>query len=132
MVAAARPGHPLTEGALTPVRLAAAQHVAVSRRGRFTRPLDIALAEQNLQRQVSVVLASHLAAMTLAARSDMVCLVLPPRPSLTTPGPSDCTSWTSPGTATADHRYGLAPPTHGRWCSAVAPQGRPPSSLRAV
>ncbi|MFB7619644.1 LysR family transcriptional regulator [Kitasatospora sp. NPDC056181] len=75
MMAAVRPGHPLTEGPLTPARLAAAEHVAVSRRGRFTGPLDTALAEQDLHRQVGVVLPSHLAAMTLAARSDVVCLV---------------------------------------------------------
>ncbi|MBP2063473.1 DNA-binding transcriptional LysR family regulator [Streptomyces iranensis] len=75
MVAAVRPGHPLTEGPLTPARLAAAQHIVVSRRGRFTGPLDTALAELNLDRRVSVVLPSHLAAMTLAARSDLVCLV---------------------------------------------------------
>ncbi|WP_405486445.1 LysR family transcriptional regulator [Streptomyces sp. NBC_00096] len=75
MVAAVRPGHPLTAGPLTPARLAAAQHVAVSRRGRFTGPLDSALAEQNLRRRVSIVLPGHLAAMALAARSDVVCLV---------------------------------------------------------
>ncbi|WP_441246936.1 LysR family transcriptional regulator [Kitasatospora sp. McL0602] len=75
MVAAVRPGHPLTGEPLTPARLAAAEHVAVSRRGRFTGPLDAALAEQDLRRRVSVVLPNHLAAMTLAARSDVVCLV---------------------------------------------------------
>ncbi|WTJ77999.1 LysR family transcriptional regulator [Kitasatospora sp. NBC_01539] len=75
MVVAVRPGHPLTEGPLTAARLAAAEHVAVSRRGRFTGPLDTALAEQNLHRRVSVVLPGHLAAMALAARSDVVCLV---------------------------------------------------------
>lgn len=75
MVAAVRPGHPLTEGALDPSRLAAAEHVAVSRRGRFTGPLDTALAERNLHRRVFAVLPSHLAAMSLAARSDVVCLV---------------------------------------------------------
>lgn len=75
MVLAVRPGHPLTGDALTPERLAAAEHVAVSRRGRFTGPLDTALAERNLRRRVAVVLPSHLAAMTLAARSDIVCLV---------------------------------------------------------
>ncbi|MFI6166294.1 LysR family transcriptional regulator [Nocardia sp. NPDC051052] len=75
MVAAVRRGHPLTEQPLTPARFAAAQHVAVSRRGRFTGPLDTALAEHNLRRRVSIVLPSHLAAMTLAARSDFVCLV---------------------------------------------------------
>ncbi|MFD6280187.1 LysR family transcriptional regulator, partial [Streptomyces sp. NPDC060209] len=75
MAAAVRPGHPLTEGNLTPERLAAAEHVVVSRRGRFTGPLDTALAERNLHRRVVVVLPGHMAAMTLAARSDVVCLV---------------------------------------------------------
>jgi DNA-binding transcriptional LysR family regulator len=75
MMAAVRPGHPLTEGPLTPPRLAAAEHVAVSRRGRFTGPLDTALADHNLHRRVTAVLPSHLAAMILAARSDIVCLV---------------------------------------------------------
>ncbi len=75
MAAAVRVGHPLTEGALTPERLAAAEHVVVSRRGRFTGPLDAALAERNLRRRVAVVLPGHLAAMALAARSDTVCLV---------------------------------------------------------
>ncbi|TDD73549.1 LysR family transcriptional regulator, partial [Actinomadura darangshiensis] len=75
MAAAVRPGHPLTEGTLTPARLAAAEHVAVSRRGRFTGPLDAALADHGLGRRVAVVLPGHLAAMALAARSDIVCLI---------------------------------------------------------
>ncbi|MEU5988144.1 LysR family transcriptional regulator [Spirillospora sp. NPDC047418] len=75
MVAAVRPGHPLAGRALDPARLAAADHVAVSRRGRFTGPLDTALAELNLHRRVTAVLPSHLAAMALAVRSDVVCLV---------------------------------------------------------
>ncbi|MEV0276354.1 LysR family transcriptional regulator [Streptomyces sp. NPDC050610] len=75
MAAAVRPGHPLTEKPLTPARLAAAEHVAVSRRGRFAGPLDTALAEHDLHRRVTVVLPSHLAAMALAARSDVVCLI---------------------------------------------------------
>ncbi|MGW7634364.1 LysR family transcriptional regulator [Streptomyces decoyicus] len=75
MAAAVRPGNPLAEGPLTPDRLAAAEHVVVSRRGRFTGPLDTALAERNLQRRVAVVLPSHLAALALAARSDAVCLI---------------------------------------------------------
>lgn len=86
MVAAVRPGHPLTEGPLTPARLATARHVAVSRRGRFTGPLDTALAEQNLRRRVGVVLPGHLAAMALAARSDLVCLV-PAAPPGAAPSP---------------------------------------------
>ncbi|MFS8200861.1 LysR family transcriptional regulator [Streptomyces sp. CWNU-52B] len=75
MAAAVRPEHPLAEGPLTPEGLAAADHVVVSRRGRFTGPLDGALAELGLRRRVAVVLPGHLTAMTLAARSDVVCLV---------------------------------------------------------
>ena len=75
MSAGVRAGHPLAEEALTPAGLAAAEHVAASRRGRFTGPLDVALAEQGLSRRVSAVLPGHLAAMALAAVSDVVCLV---------------------------------------------------------
>lgn len=75
MKAAVRPGHPLTEGDLTPRRFADAEHVAVSRRGRFAGPVDAALAEHGLSRRVAVVLPGHLAAMALAARSDAVALV---------------------------------------------------------
>ncbi|WP_233159639.1 LysR family transcriptional regulator [Pseudonocardia sp. MH-G8] len=75
MAAGVRPEHPLAEGSLTPARLAAAEHVAVSRRGRFAGPLDVALAEQGLRRRVSAVLPGHLAAMALAAVGDVVCLV---------------------------------------------------------
>ncbi|MCK8676708.1 LysR family transcriptional regulator [Streptomyces lichenis] len=75
MAAAVRSGHPLTDGALTPARLAAAEHVVVSRRGGPTGPLDAALAERGLQRRVAAVLPGHLAAMALAAAGDTVCLV---------------------------------------------------------
>ncbi len=41
-------------------RLAEVEHVAVSRRGRFTgHPLDAALAEHGLSRRVSAVLPGH-------------------------------------------------------------------------
>ncbi|MER7702006.1 LysR family transcriptional regulator [Kitasatospora sp. NPDC097605] len=75
LAAGVRAGHPLTEGPLTPARLAAADHVAVSRRGRFTGPLDTALAEHGLSRRVGVTLPGHLAAMALTAAGDAVCLV---------------------------------------------------------
>ncbi|UNO43764.1 LysR family transcriptional regulator [Streptomyces sp. MST-110588] len=86
MTAAVRPGHPLAGKTLTPARLAAAEHVAVSRRGRFTGPLDTALAEHALHRRVTAVLPSHLAAMALAARSDVVCLI-PTAPPGAAPSP---------------------------------------------
>ncbi|MFH8441960.1 LysR family transcriptional regulator [Streptomyces sp. NPDC018026] len=75
MTAAVRPGHPLTEGPLTAARFAAAEHVGVSRRGRFDGPVDAVLAEHGLSRRVAVVLPGHLAALSLAARTDVVALV---------------------------------------------------------
>lgn len=86
MVAGVRTGHPLAEGPLTPARFAAAEHIVVSRRGRFTGPIDVALAERHLHRRVVAVLPSHLAAMTLAAGTDLVCLVLAELPG-GDPGP---------------------------------------------
>ncbi|WP_211239219.1 LysR family transcriptional regulator [Actinokineospora inagensis] len=83
MAAGVRAGHPLAAAALTPAGLAAAEHVAVSRRGRFTGPLDAALAEHGLARRVGAVLPGHLAAMVFAAAGDAVCLVpaaLPDQP----------------------------------------------------
>ncbi|MBM7774475.1 DNA-binding transcriptional LysR family regulator [Actinokineospora baliensis] len=96
MAAAVRTGHPLTEAPLTPARLAAADHVAVSRRGRFTGPLDTALADHGLTRRVTAVLPGHLAAMTLAAATDLVCLV-PTAPPGQPPSPL----------STAAHTLGL-------------------------
>jgi DNA-binding transcriptional LysR family regulator len=75
MAAGVRAGHALLRGAVTPARFAAAEHIAVSRRGRLTGPIDAALAEHDLRRRVAAVLPSHLPAMTLAAATDLVCLV---------------------------------------------------------
>ncbi|MFF3647008.1 LysR family transcriptional regulator [Streptomyces sp. NPDC002564] len=111
MAAAVRPGHPLTEGTLTPERLAAAEHVVVSRRGRFTGPLDTALAERGLRRRVAVVLPGHLAAMTLAARSDIVCLV-PTAPGGGAPAPLSDTA-TALGLRLLDIPLPLPPLTLG-------------------
>ncbi|MFI0576478.1 LysR family transcriptional regulator [Streptomyces tendae] len=94
MAAAVRPGHPLAEGPLTPARFAAAEHVAVSRRGRFDGPVDAALAELGLSRRVAVVLPGHLAALSLAARTDVVALV-PTVPDAADSSPSPLTEQAS-------------------------------------
>ncbi|MET0455996.1 MAG: LysR family transcriptional regulator [Mycobacterium sp.] len=86
MVFVMRRGHPLSEGDCSPERVAEAAHITVSRRGRFTGPIDAALAELELQRRVVGVLPSHVTAMTLSSRSDMVCLV-PLEPAAASPAP---------------------------------------------
>jgi DNA-binding transcriptional LysR family regulator len=70
-----RAGHPLAVGELTPERLAAADHVTVSRRGRLHGVIDDALGERGLSRRVVASLPTSSAALDLAARSDLVTAV---------------------------------------------------------
>lgn len=75
MVAVFRAGHPLAGGELTPERLAAAEHVTVSRRGRLYGVIDEALAERGLTRRVVAALPTTAAALDLAAGTDVVTTV---------------------------------------------------------
>ncbi|MTD59032.1 LysR family transcriptional regulator [Amycolatopsis pithecellobii] len=70
-----RAGHPLARGNLTARRFAEAGHVTVSRRGQLAGPADAALRELGLRRRVLATLPNHLSAMSLVARTDLVCLV---------------------------------------------------------
>jgi DNA-binding transcriptional LysR family regulator len=74
-VGVARAGHPLFDALITPRRYAACEHVAASRRGATTGPVDRALAEQGLSRAVIAVVPSFAAALALAAASDLVALL---------------------------------------------------------
>jgi DNA-binding transcriptional LysR family regulator len=75
LVAAVRPGHPLTHGALTLARYADADHVTVSRRGRLRDPIDDVLAEHGLRRRVVAAAPTSTAALHLARHSDLVVAV---------------------------------------------------------
>jgi DNA-binding transcriptional LysR family regulator len=75
MVAVFRAGHPLVACELTADRLAAANHVTVSRRGRLYGVIDDALAERGLSRRVVAALPTSSAALDLVARSDLVTTV---------------------------------------------------------
>ena len=75
-VAAVRDGHSLLrDGPPTAQDYAAAGHVVTSRRGRSAGPVDEALAEMGLQREVKVVVPSFRAALAIAAVSDLIALV---------------------------------------------------------
>lgn len=74
-VGAVRTAHPLLSGAITPERYAACQHVAASRRGAFTGPVDAALAELGLRRDTMVVVPGFSDALRIAKQSDLVALV---------------------------------------------------------
>jgi DNA-binding transcriptional LysR family regulator len=74
-VGVVRKSHLLLDAPITPQRYAACEHVAASRRGAKTGPVDRALAELSLSREVIVVVPSFAAAMALAASSDLVALL---------------------------------------------------------
>jgi len=75
-VAAVRPGHALlAERPLSAQRYAAARHVVSSRRGHSAGPVDAALSELGLAREVAVVVPSFRAALVIAASTELVALV---------------------------------------------------------
>jgi DNA-binding transcriptional LysR family regulator len=74
-VGAARVGHPLLTGPLTPERYAACKHVVASRKGAFTGPVDDALEKLGLRREIVAVVPGFPDAMRIARRSDLIALV---------------------------------------------------------
>jgi DNA-binding transcriptional LysR family regulator len=74
-VGAARTGHPLLKGALTPKRYAACRHVVASRRGAFAGPVDDALGDLGLNRNTVVVVPGFSDALRIARQTDLIALV---------------------------------------------------------
>jgi DNA-binding transcriptional LysR family regulator len=88
-VGAARIGHPLLEGPITPERYAACRHVVASRKGNFTGPVDDALEAQGLKREIVAVVPGFPDAIRIARNTDLVALV--PRSGLASPTGADST-----------------------------------------
>lgn len=75
-VGVVRAGHPLRlEPEITASHYAALGHVVASRRERTSGPVDDALAELGLQRNIAAVVPSFPAALAVAQASDLVALV---------------------------------------------------------
>jgi DNA-binding transcriptional LysR family regulator len=74
-VCVVRAGHPFTRGKLTAERYAAGRLVAVSRGGSSRGPVDEALRELGLGRQVVVTVAGFAEALALARDSDVIATV---------------------------------------------------------
>jgi DNA-binding transcriptional LysR family regulator len=75
LVGVVRPDNPLArEKVVTPRRFAAADHVAVSRRGRAHGPIDEQLTELGLRRRVVAVVQSFASALFLVRETDVVCV----------------------------------------------------------
>jgi DNA-binding transcriptional LysR family regulator len=64
----------LAVGALTLKRLAAAEHVLASRKGRLASPLDAVLREHGYARRTRLVVPTHLAGAAVVAHGDAVML----------------------------------------------------------
>jgi DNA-binding transcriptional LysR family regulator len=74
-IGAVRPGHPLSEGEVTPARYAAGRHILVSRRGLDWGPVDDALEESGLERQAATIVGGFSTALALARSSDLIATV---------------------------------------------------------
>lgn len=74
-VGVVRAGHPLTRGKLTAQRYAASEHVVAARRNDIKGPIDEALAQLGLERNVRLIVGGFSASLVLAKATDMVATV---------------------------------------------------------
>jgi DNA-binding transcriptional LysR family regulator len=70
-----RAGHPLSKGEVTPARYAAGRHILVSRRGLDGGPIDEALEQWGLAREVATMVGGFSTALALARTSDLITTV---------------------------------------------------------
>jgi DNA-binding transcriptional LysR family regulator len=75
LVGVVRSGHPLAGKRVTLKRLAGADHLVFSRRGRLTGPVDDLLAEHGLRRRVVACAPNPAGGLFLLCNSDLVGLV---------------------------------------------------------
>ncbi|WP_329298086.1 LysR family transcriptional regulator [Streptomyces sp. NBC_00659] len=71
-VGVVRTGHPLLTDAVTAKAFAAARHVSVSRKGRLTGPIDVALHEFGLRREVIASVPNYGEALLMLPLTDFV------------------------------------------------------------
>jgi DNA-binding transcriptional LysR family regulator len=74
-VGVVREGHALARGQVTLARFAAGRHVAITRGGTATGPVDDALAALALRRDVAVTVSGFGQALALARGSDLIATV---------------------------------------------------------
>ena len=74
-VGAVRAGHPLLTRPVTPERYVAYGHVVASRRGTFTGPVDDALQDLGLRREVVAVVPGFPDAIRIARHTDLIALI---------------------------------------------------------
>jgi len=70
-----RKKHALSRGKITPSRFAAGKHILVSRRGLESGPIDEALQQAGLEREIVAVVGGFSAALALARATDLIAAV---------------------------------------------------------
>ena len=70
-----RKGHALSRGRITSARYAAGRHILVSRRGLHTGPIDDALRQVGLEREIATTVSGFSMALALARASDLIASV---------------------------------------------------------
>jgi DNA-binding transcriptional LysR family regulator len=70
-----RQDHPLSKRRITPNRYASGEHIIVSRRGLDKGPIDEALKELGLERNVVTIVSGFATALALARNSDLIANV---------------------------------------------------------
>jgi len=70
-----RKGHPLSKGKITPSRYAAGRHIVVSREGLDKGPIDNALVQFRLERNIVTIVGGFSIALGLARASDLIATV---------------------------------------------------------
>ncbi|WP_455844095.1 LysR family transcriptional regulator [Pantoea agglomerans] len=71
-VGLARHDHPIFAGDISPEQLTRWGHISISRRGKATGPIDSALEQQGLQRQISLIVATPYSAIFALQDSDLL------------------------------------------------------------
>jgi DNA-binding transcriptional LysR family regulator len=74
-IAVVRRGHPVAKGKINASRYAAGRHISVSRHGFEKGPIDEALAEVGLERDIVTVVGGFSTALGLARASDLIATV---------------------------------------------------------
>jgi DNA-binding transcriptional LysR family regulator len=70
-----RKGHALTRGKVTAARYSGGRHILVSRRGLYTGPIDDALRQLGLTREIATTVGGFSTALALARASDLIASV---------------------------------------------------------
>ena len=70
-----RIGHALSQGRITRARYAAAKHISVSRRGLDRGPIDEALKQSGIEREIITIVGGFSTALALARESDLIATV---------------------------------------------------------